>query len=77
MELMYFVLYPTISAEGPTMLETEISIYRLKLHKLIENDASFEEIYKASIALDELISKYYKYFDIISKRALGAQKKAI
>ena len=42
------------------MLNDEICRLRDKLNKSIEENASYEEIYKISVELDELIAKYYK-----------------
>lgn len=42
------------------MLNDEICKLRDKLNKSIEENASYDEIYKISVELDELIAKYYK-----------------
>ena len=42
------------------MLNDEICILRDKLNKSIEEDADYEEIYKISVELDELIAEYYR-----------------
>lgn len=42
------------------MLNEEICKLRDKLNESIENNADYEEIYKLSVELDELIAKYYK-----------------
>lgn len=42
------------------MLNDEICKLRDKLNKKIEENASYDEIYKISVELDELIAKYYK-----------------
>ena len=42
------------------MLNDEICKLRDKLNKKIEESASYDEIYKISVELDELIAKYYK-----------------
>ena len=42
------------------MLNEEICKLRDKLNESIENNADYEEIYKLSVELDELITKYYK-----------------
>ena len=41
------------------MIEDEIKKLREKLNKSIADDEKYEIIYKLSIELDELISKYY------------------
>ena len=41
------------------MLNDEICKLREKLNKSIEEDASYDEIYRISVELDELISKFY------------------
>lgn len=41
------------------MIEEEITKVREKLNKSIANDEKYERIYKLSIELDELITKYY------------------
>ena len=42
------------------MLNEEICKLRDKLNESIENNADYEEIYKLSVELDELIARYYK-----------------
>lgn len=42
------------------MLNDEIRKKREELNKSIEENRSYEYIYKLSVELDELISKYYK-----------------
>ncbi len=42
------------------MLNDEICKLRDKLNKRIEENADYDEIYKLSLELDELIAKYYK-----------------
>ncbi len=42
------------------MLNDEICKLRDKLNKSIEENADYDEIYKLSVELDELIAKYYK-----------------
>ena len=42
------------------MLNEEICQLRDKLNESIENNADYEEIYKLSVELDELIARYYK-----------------
>lgn len=42
------------------MLDKEIIELREKLNKSIINGEDYDEIYKISIELDELISKYYE-----------------
>ena len=42
------------------MLNDEICKLRDKLNKKIEENASYDEIYKISVELDELIAKFYK-----------------
>ena len=41
------------------MLNDEICKLREKLNKSIEENANYEEIYKISVELDELIAKFY------------------
>ena len=41
------------------MLNDEICKLRDKLNKSIEKNANYDEIYKISVELDELIAKYY------------------
>lgn len=41
------------------MIDDEILELRKKLDESIKNGAKYEEIYKISTKLDELISKYY------------------
>ena len=41
------------------MIEDEIKKLREKLNKSIADDEKYEIIYKLSIELDELITKYY------------------
>ena len=41
------------------MLNEEICKLRDKLNKKIEENADYDEIYKISVELDELIAKYY------------------
>ena len=42
------------------MLNDEIYKVRDKLNKKIEENADYEEIYKISVELDELIAKFYE-----------------
>lgn len=42
------------------MLEEKIQIKRKELDKSIENNQKYEDIYKLSVELDELISEFYK-----------------
>lgn len=42
------------------MLDEEILELRRKLHESITNEKNYDKIYKLSIELDELITKYYK-----------------
>ena len=42
------------------MLNDEICKLRDKLNKSIEENVDYDEIYKLSVELDELIAKYYK-----------------
>lgn len=42
------------------MLNDEICKLREKLNKSIEDGQDYEEIYKLSVELDELIAKYYE-----------------
>lgn len=42
------------------MLNDEICKVRDKLNKRIEQDANYDEIYKISVELDELIAKFYQ-----------------
>ena len=46
--------------DGEKMLNDEICKLRDKLNKSIEENADYDEIYKLSVELDELIAKYYK-----------------
>ena len=41
------------------MLNDEICKLREKLNKSIEVNASYDEIYRISVELDELIAKFY------------------
>ena len=41
------------------MLNDEICKLREKLNKSIEENASYDEIYKISVELDELIAEFY------------------
>ena len=41
------------------MINDEICKLRDELNKKIEEGADYEEIYKISVSLDELIAKYY------------------
>ena len=41
------------------MLNDEICILRDKLNKSIEENASYDEIYKISVELDQLIADFY------------------
>ena len=41
------------------MLNDEICKLRDKLNKSIEENLNYEEIYKTSVELDELIAQYY------------------
>ena len=41
------------------MIEEEIKNLREKLNKSIEEDETYEIIYKLSVELDKLIEKYY------------------
>ena len=43
------------------MLNEEICKLRDKLNKKIEENEDYDEIYKVSVELDELIAKYYNY----------------
>lgn len=45
------------------MLNDDICKLRDKLNKSIENNEDYEVIYKLSVELDELISKYYRELD--------------
>ena len=51
------------------MLNDEICKLREKLNKSIEDGENYEQIYKLSVELDELIAKYYQ------ESALKEQKK--
>ena len=42
------------------MLNDEICNLRDKLNKSIEENASYDEIYRISVELDELIAEFYK-----------------
>ncbi len=42
------------------MLNDEICRVREKLNKSIENGKNYDEIYKISVELDELIAKFYR-----------------
>lgn len=42
------------------MINDEIKELRKKLDESIQNKRPYDEIYKISIELDELITKYYK-----------------
>jgi len=42
------------------MLNDDICKLRDKLNKSIEENASYDEIYKISVELDELIAKFYR-----------------
>ena len=42
------------------MLNDEIRKKREELNRSIEENKSYDEIYKISVELDELISEYYK-----------------
>ena len=42
------------------MLNDEICKLRDKLNNAIENNADYDEIYKLSVELDELIAEFYK-----------------
>ena len=42
------------------MLNDEICKLRDKLNKSIEENASYDEIYKISVELDELIANFYR-----------------
>ena len=42
------------------MLNDEICKLREKLNRSIEENANYDEIYKISVELDELIVQYYK-----------------
>lgn len=42
------------------MLNDEICKLRDKLNKSIEQNSDYDEIYKLSVELDELIAKYYR-----------------
>ena len=42
------------------MLEDEIRKKREELNKSIEENRDYDEIYKISVELDELIAEYYK-----------------
>ena len=42
------------------MLNDEICNLRDKLNKSIEENASYDEIYKLSVELDQLIAKFYR-----------------
>ena len=42
------------------MLDDEIRKKREELNKSIEENKSYDDIYKISVELDELIAKYYK-----------------
>lgn len=50
------------------MINDDICILRDKLAKSIEDGRPYDEIYKISIELDELIAKYYKRSHIITKK---------
>ena len=41
----------------------DVEVLRKKLHKLIEDNASYEEIYQISIELDNVIEKYIMPFE--------------
>lgn len=49
------------------MIDDEINKLRKKLDESIQNKRPYDEIYKISVELDELIAEYYK--DEIKKRA--------
>ena len=45
---------------GVEDISTTIEKVRKQLNSLISDDADYKEIYKVSVQLDELISKYYQ-----------------
>lgn len=42
------------------MITKEINVLREKLEKQIINNESYDIIYKTSVAIDDLLTKYYK-----------------
>ena len=64
------------------MLNDEICKVRDKLNKSIEDGKSYDEIYKISVELDELIAQFYNkwisafslYFSVFAKKHLKIKK---
>ena len=52
------------------MLEDEITRKRKELNESIENAGKYEDVYRLSIELDELITEFYKDSKDKSKRRL-------
>ncbi|MBR6033615.1 MAG: aspartyl-phosphate phosphatase Spo0E family protein [Clostridia bacterium] len=50
------------------MINDEICKLREKLNKSIEDGKDYEEVYKLSVELDELIAKYYKQCEHNTKK---------
>lgn len=50
------------------MLEEEIKIKRKELNESIENNGKYEDVYKLSVELDDLITEFYK--DSCKKRKI-------
>ena len=42
------------------MLEDKIKIKRKQLNESLENNGNYEDVYKLSVELDELITEFYK-----------------
>ena len=42
------------------MLEEEIKIKRKQLNESIENNGKYEDVYRLSVELDDLITEFYK-----------------
>ncbi len=47
------------------MLKYDIEQLREVLNDLMEKDGNYEEIYKVSVALDQLIADYYREMSVV------------
>lgn len=56
------------------MLEDEIKRKRKELNESIENNEKYENVYRLSIELDELISEFYKESQEKSSRKIFRKK---
>lgn len=57
------------------MLEEKIKIKRKQLNESIENNKKYEDVYKLSVELDDLITEFYKESKKKKKRKIILKRK--